>query len=484
MDKDTSEISKLTERISRDPRSKLFVPLAEEYKKAGDIEMSIHVLTEGLKNNPGYITAKSLLGRLLYDKGDMPGAQKELEEVVKAIPDNLIAQRKLGDIYALTGRRPDALKHFKMAISLNPKDAELASIISDIEAGRDISNKIVKPKPQPAPAAEVQKPAAATQAQAAPLKAETIKMPGAAAQSAQPKVQGIKSQPAAPVQVMQGETAEEVLAVEPLEPALSGVPEPAEAFDFLSEKEQAAPAVSEEPSSGMFAMPGAAEFKTPVEQAPKPAPRQPEAAPAPKGADDFSTNTLAELYLAQGFYDKAAEIYERMLADNPDSEGLKNKLRQVNDLAGAASPAAEGTKAEAGPVPSLDMPVETGFGAGPAEEEIRAFAPPPAYEFIPPAEAASSSEEIKTEPAPFEAPQEPSLDLPGAVEFAPASEHKPGHNIDSFIPPTGEAGFAPMEYKPSYAQETPAVPGPKPAGRKQETVGRLENWLKNIRKEK
>src|SRR4030065_1848630 len=120
MNKETSEIVKLTERISKDPKSKLFVPLAEEYKKVGDIEMAVHVLLEGLKHNPGYVTAKSFLGRLLLEKGDLAGAQKEFEEVVKAIPDNLLAQRKLGDIHALQGDSARALLPFKGAPSLHP----------------------------------------------------------------------------------------------------------------------------------------------------------------------------------------------------------------------------------------------------------------------------------------------------------------------------------------------------------------------------
>ena len=101
MVKETSEIVKLTERVSKDPKSKLFVPLAEEYKKTGDLEMAVYVLIEGLKNNPGYVTARSILGRLLLEQGDLAGSQKELEEVVKVIPDNLLAQRKLGDICIL-----------------------------------------------------------------------------------------------------------------------------------------------------------------------------------------------------------------------------------------------------------------------------------------------------------------------------------------------------------------------------------------------
>src|SRR5512147_138620 len=138
MDKNTSEIAKLTERISRDPKSKLFVPLAEEYKKSGDIEMAVHVLTEGLKNNPGYVTARSFLGRLLFEMGDMNAARREFEEVVKAVPDNLLAQKKLGDLHALSGNRTEALKYYKTARQLNPADAEIASLVSDLEAGTEV----------------------------------------------------------------------------------------------------------------------------------------------------------------------------------------------------------------------------------------------------------------------------------------------------------------------------------------------------------
>jgi tetratricopeptide (TPR) repeat protein len=142
MNKEISEIAKFTGRISKDPKSKLFVPLAEEYKKAGDIEMAIHVLLEGLKRNPEYVIARSSLGKLLIAKGDFAGAQKEFEDVVKTSPDNLMAQKKLGDLLILQNMPHDALSHYKIALSLNPDDGELASLISDVEAGRDISSRI------------------------------------------------------------------------------------------------------------------------------------------------------------------------------------------------------------------------------------------------------------------------------------------------------------------------------------------------------
>ncbi len=66
-------------------------------------------------------------------------------------------------------------------------------------------------------------------------------------------------------------------------------------------------------------------------------------------SDDFTTDTLAELYIAQGFFEKAIEIYERMLADNPNSRGLKDKLARVR--AAGSQPgisSAEGEKEPAG----------------------------------------------------------------------------------------------------------------------------------------
>jgi tetratricopeptide (TPR) repeat protein len=127
---DSSEIAKLTERISKDPKSKLFVPLAEEYKKMGDIEMAIHVLSEGLKVNPSYVTARSFLGRLLLEQGDFAASQKEFEEVVKAIPDNLLAQKKLGDLHLLQSRQKEALVMRRLLRSFQSWNQGLTQVLS------------------------------------------------------------------------------------------------------------------------------------------------------------------------------------------------------------------------------------------------------------------------------------------------------------------------------------------------------------------
>ncbi len=486
MDKNTSEIVKLTERISKDPKSKLFVPLAEEYKKAGDIDMAIQVLQEGLKNNPAYVTARSFLGRLLTDKGDLPGARKEFEEVVKAIPDNLMAHRKLGDIYALQDKPADALSHYKTAVSLNPKDADTAMLIAELEAGRDIKKHL--PKVKPIAAEEPQK------------KQEPA--PTSPSSAGKPQAASVGSKRPEPVQAAtpKEEEAEEVLVVEPLDtPAQSNLEQELAASNmgFLAETADSPVFESreEEEKAGLFADgdPFAIGERAPGETAagqekPGEIPQAPATGPE-KQADDFTTDTLAELYISQGFYEKAIDIYERMLVDKPNSQGLKDKLAKVRAMAEAApaqkaEPEAASFKISAG----LDPDIES--GEAPAAETPSEF-----DAFVPPA-----APDAPAQPDDSELPEARSIPVPD--EDVPHPSQAPRQ------PKHFEVGFEPREYVPPDAvprtpqkaadeangraagqaivkqagEQKTAQPRKTPASKK-ETIERLEGWLKNIMKE-
>jgi len=487
MDKDTSEIAKLTERISKDPKSKLFVPLAEEYKKTGDMEMSIHVLTEGLKNNPGYVTARSFLGKLLFEKGDLSGAQKEFEEVVKAIPDNLMAQRKLGDLYALQGRAADALKHYKMVLSLNPRDQETASLVADVEAGRDVKTRLVKQKPQPKEDA---------------LKSEGSPkaVPAQAAAKPQPAPVAAKPLVTPPLAAEATEEPEEVLVVEPLEPAGSGSLKDAlssKGLDFLSEPVQE-PALtgSGEESHALFDQedPFAAGGTHVVEETPLEA-REGETPAAlavgpDKQADDFTTDTLAELYISQGFFEKAVDIYERMLVDNPNSQGLKNKLAKVRAMAAETAPPAE-PDTEARP---FAVPEELVTRPAPPEEPAADMAAGFFDEYVPP----PSVESEMPQPAgqgssPALSPERGKKGLRSGPASGQPKQFDAGFEPVEYVPPSGtpqqgaEETFGTTADEKPFAEKTGAnITRQRKSlvtGRK-ETIDRLENWLHHIMKEK
>jgi tetratricopeptide (TPR) repeat protein len=140
------EIDRLKEKISKDPTSKLFVPLAEEYKKAGMFDEAIDALNQGLERQPNYLSARVSLGKIYIERGMPAEARKEFEQVIAAIPDNLYAHKKLAEIYRDLGERQNAIREFKTVLQLNPMDEWAAASLSAIEQGPEISAEEPAPK--------------------------------------------------------------------------------------------------------------------------------------------------------------------------------------------------------------------------------------------------------------------------------------------------------------------------------------------------
>jgi tetratricopeptide (TPR) repeat protein len=136
------DIERLKEKIARDPNSKLFVPLAEEYKKAGMYDEAIDTLTKGLDQQPGYLSARVSLGKIYIERGMLAEARTEFEKVISAIPDNLYAHKKLAEIYREVGEKDKAVQEFRKVLKLNPMDDWAATSLSELQ-------KQMAPKQEP-----------------------------------------------------------------------------------------------------------------------------------------------------------------------------------------------------------------------------------------------------------------------------------------------------------------------------------------------
>jgi len=128
------EIDRLATQLAKDPQSKAFLPLAEEYCKAGMWEEAVSVLEDGLKYYPGFITAMVVLGRA-YDQLNQPTkARAVLEGAIKLSPDNLRAHRTLIKLYSAQGLIQEALKSCRFILTMNPKDEEALSVQASLRA--------------------------------------------------------------------------------------------------------------------------------------------------------------------------------------------------------------------------------------------------------------------------------------------------------------------------------------------------------------
>ena len=129
----TEDIERLKEKLDKDPNSKLFVPLAEEYKKAGMFDEAVDVLTKGLEAQPGYLSARVSLGKIYIERDMLDEARAEFQKVVAVIPDNLYAHKKLAEIYKDLGEKDEAVREIKTVLRLNPADEWAATVLSSIE---------------------------------------------------------------------------------------------------------------------------------------------------------------------------------------------------------------------------------------------------------------------------------------------------------------------------------------------------------------
>lgn len=91
-------IESLEKQLQEDPKSRVFLRLAEELRKEERFEDALRVCKQGIAHHPGYMPARVCLGRVLYALKDIGQAESEFQRVVQQMPDNVHALRGLGEI--------------------------------------------------------------------------------------------------------------------------------------------------------------------------------------------------------------------------------------------------------------------------------------------------------------------------------------------------------------------------------------------------
>lgn len=115
------------------PQSRVFVPLAESYRKVGLVTRAIDVLRQGLEFHPNYVTAHVVLGNCYYDLKQFERALRILSPLFDSGSENLKLLRLLANCHYELGELEEAKKFFKYLLFLNPNDQEAVSMLEKIE---------------------------------------------------------------------------------------------------------------------------------------------------------------------------------------------------------------------------------------------------------------------------------------------------------------------------------------------------------------
>ena len=411
-----SRTEDLEKRLAADPNSKIFVQLAEEYRKAGLQEDAIATCRDGLEKHPNYFSARVALGRALLESNTLDEAREEFEKVLQQVPDNLLALKFLGETYQGLGQLQEALSKYKLASTLSPEDTDLVDRIGRVEAAIAAPPATTQSAPPPAgpasdpgalPIGEQSTPPTlppAKQPSAFFIERQASEIGGSESLSEDGRSiqEEIEDQPVTSIFKRQAREIMDLGSIpQPAQPAkkseeappASGQPEfgiPSKPQELLPLDEPAPPAPKAAPPAGgdqsrkapvvpaapaqpvepVEPVPSAPVEPMPIESPPfqqmtesvqqvQPAvePLGVEAterpAPAEEDKPGLATETLAELYASQGHLDRALAVYRQLVATQPDNVELRGRMEELEMLVKASQEPAPSERGEGGADPNV-----------------------------------------------------------------------------------------------------------------------------------
>jgi tetratricopeptide (TPR) repeat protein len=333
-----ARIRELKKRVEHEPGSRFFVPLAEEYRKAGRLTDTIATLEAGLGVHAGYVAARIALARAYLEAGRTDESMAAFSKALSEDPSNLVAAKALGDLYLSRGESLEALKRYLRFRAISG-DRRLDAVIAKLEAEAPAPPREPAadsaPPPPPAFPPTPTEPAASL---APPLaRMESLRASAQAGGLPQPRpmdpfeISGITyERPSGPVPI-----ASEALDVPSRDLSL-------DALGSTRDGEIITRKIRLPEATWPFETPPA---PAPVEPAPPPLPEEPcdsapaGGLPAPASASpkDSAGRTLADLYFEQGHYSEAVGQYQELLSADPSNEELR-RLRDDAARRSAAPP--------------------------------------------------------------------------------------------------------------------------------------------------
>ncbi len=527
----TSEIEKLEKRWAENPKGRNFAPLADAYRKAGELDRALELCTAGLELHPDYVSAHIVFGRCMIDQKNDAGASDVFRKVLTLDPENVLALKILAEIAERGGRHGETAEWLTRLLAADPMNGDAAEHLTRAKS------RAAQAAPKPAPPTAAPEPVARFVPETTSPRHSDLVIEHASDEPASPTLD-VKGTPA-DIETFDGtldfnavahsaakadgiEVQEEVelkpqdLVVEGLahtqyEAGLLGTPpdtveqddEPKIDLPLIMPDDvaEAAPPTAPTP-------PVAASW------APPPPPPAAVALSDDDGAADTAalsrvepvlTETMAELYLRQGHQEDALRVYQALLAKRPMDARLRGRVESLTG-GGAMDPGhgtgetvqvflkrilagRPGRPSSPPPGPPARSPLDDAFAIAHSDPD-----PGPAPGVVSPGEATRPATDslsldqvfgdegmrnsgAASEPAPLPPPPAPAL--PAALS---ASEDTGGFSFDQF--------FSPTDKPASGAEVAPATPQPparssggrlRPPVEDEGDLDQFQAWLKGLK---
>lgn len=135
-EKDFSEIARLSERFNKDPKSKIFVQLADAYRKNNMIDEALEILNKGLAFHPNYPLAHLIFGKCNFDKRQLEQAKESFKKTLSFDPQNIVALRMLAQTCEAIKDEDGQIEAYKGILAIDPFDAPAEEKLTRLESLR------------------------------------------------------------------------------------------------------------------------------------------------------------------------------------------------------------------------------------------------------------------------------------------------------------------------------------------------------------
>ena len=360
----SARLEELQKRFDENPR-RFFAPLANEYRKSGDLDRAIELCQTHLMDQPGNMNGHVVYGQALFEAGRYDESRVTFETALELDPENLIALHHLGDIARSNADTAGARHWYTRVLDADPRNEEIIGFLTELAAADANSAAATSAAPASQSPSRAMTPPRSSTPVAPLMPTPVIPMDAIVAadqQAAAPLDFGLMDMS------LDFGTSETVTLEDPGEDHLPGVLSTSAEIDELDAASAsldtfaavaapldtfaAAPHVDIPTDDGFpsFAdigfgdepAPPHAEplHEDPVFRSSTPAfgvdavvGRVPtfdvEASRVSETPAPFVTETMAELYLSQGFREEALEVYKQLSAQNPSDESLKDRVRSI-----------------------------------------------------------------------------------------------------------------------------------------------------------
>jgi tetratricopeptide (TPR) repeat protein len=157
------QIAHFESRLQADPTSRAYLPLADLYRRAGNLQRARQLLVDGLARDGGFLSARVALGEVLLNLGEASAGRLELQAALARDPDNVLALQLLVRDAANLRDWVSARQFAERLLRLLPESAEVRGILRQAR-GRTPATMAASPRaaaPAVAPATQTPLPSAA-----------------------------------------------------------------------------------------------------------------------------------------------------------------------------------------------------------------------------------------------------------------------------------------------------------------------------------